>query len=418
MHVDEASALGLNVSYELFDFDLMQGGAECLKNVLDEAEKRGFSGLNITYPSKQAVIPMLDELGPEARALHSVNTVLFRKGRRIGHNTDWWGFAESFRRDMSDAHTDDVVLVGAGGAGAAVGYAMLKLGARTLTVHDTDGSRTAALVSRLAELFPQRRVRVCHDLNTALANANGLVHATPTGMLKYPACRCPPSRCAPRSGWRKSSMCRWSPSCWTRHANKVAARSMAVAWPCSRAHAPSTCSSTLNPTYNACCDAFIRGSPPALHETTMKILVLHGINLNMFGKREPGVYGTATLAEIDSELLSLSKELGTELECFQTNSEAEICERIHRAVSEKELVALLINAGAWTHYSYGLRDALAMLKIPIVEVHMSNIHAREAFRAHSVIAPIARGQISGFGVDSYLLALRAAVSQVRRAAKA
>jgi shikimate dehydrogenase len=186
MHVDEGNALGLNVSYELFDFDLMRGGAECLQNVLDEAEKRGFSGLNITYPSKQAVIPMLDELGPEARALHSVNTVLFRNGRRIGHNTDWWGFAESFRRDMSDAHTDDVVLVGAGGAGAAVGYAMLKLGARTLTVHDTDASRTASLVSRLTELFPQRHVSTCRDLNTALANANGLVHATPTGMLKYP----------------------------------------------------------------------------------------------------------------------------------------------------------------------------------------------------------------------------------------
>jgi len=186
MHVDEGNALGLSVSYELFDFDLMQGGADCLENVLDEAEKRGFSGLNITYPSKQAVIPILDELGPEARALHSVNTVLFRNGKRIGHNTDWWGFAESFKRDMSDAHTNDVVLVGAGGAGAAVGYAMLKLGARTLTVHDTDGTRMAALAARLNELFPQRRVRVCRDLKTALANANGLVHATPTGMLKYP----------------------------------------------------------------------------------------------------------------------------------------------------------------------------------------------------------------------------------------
>lgn len=147
----------------------------------------------------------------------------------------------------------------------------------------------------------------------------------------------------------------------------------------------------------------------------MKILVLHGINLNMFGKREPGVYGTATLAEIDSELGALARELGAEVECFQTNSEAEICERIHRAVAEKELSSVLINAGAWTHYSYGLRDALAMLKIPIVEVHMSNIHAREAFRAHSVIAPIAKGQICGFGVDSYLLALRAAVAHVRRA---
>jgi 3-dehydroquinate dehydratase-2 len=146
----------------------------------------------------------------------------------------------------------------------------------------------------------------------------------------------------------------------------------------------------------------------------MKVLVLHGINLNMFGKREPGVYGTATLAEIDSELGALAQELGAGVECFQTNSEAEICERIHRAVAENDLSAVLINAGAWTHYSYGLRDALAMLKIPIVEVHMSNIHAREAFRAHSVIAPIAKGQICGFGVDSYLLALRAAVAHVRR----
>lgn len=142
----------------------------------------------------------------------------------------------------------------------------------------------------------------------------------------------------------------------------------------------------------------------------MKYLVLHGINLNMFGKREPGVYGTATLDDIDGALRKLAGELGVEVECFQTNSEGEICERIHATVADKSVAAVLINAGAWTHYSYGLRDALAMLKIPIVEVHMSNIHAREAFRAHSVIAPLARGQVCGFGVDSYLLGLRAAVS--------
>jgi 3-dehydroquinate dehydratase II len=147
----------------------------------------------------------------------------------------------------------------------------------------------------------------------------------------------------------------------------------------------------------------------------MKILVLHGINLNMFGKREPGVYGTTTLAEIDGALRELARDLGTEVECFQTNSEAEICGRIHGAVADPALAAVIINAGAWTHYSYGLRDALAMLKIPIVEVHMSNIHAREAFRAHSVIAPIAKGQVCGFGVDSYLLGLRAAVSHARSA---
>jgi 3-dehydroquinate dehydratase-2 len=146
----------------------------------------------------------------------------------------------------------------------------------------------------------------------------------------------------------------------------------------------------------------------------MKILVLHGINLNMFGKREPGVYGTTTLAEIDAALRSLGQELGIEVECFQTNSEAVICERIHQAVIARDCAAVLINAGAWTHYSYGLRDALAMLSAPVVEVHMSNIHAREAFRANSVIASIAKGQICGFGIDSYLLALRAAESIVRR----
>ena len=144
----------------------------------------------------------------------------------------------------------------------------------------------------------------------------------------------------------------------------------------------------------------------------MKYLVLHGINLNMFGKREPGVYGTATLADIDAALRKLAGELGVEVECVQTNHEGEICERIHAAVTDTTIRAVIINAGAWTHYSYGLRDALAMLKIPIVEVHMSNIHAREAFRAQSVIAPLARGQVCGFGVDSYLLGLRAAVSAV------
>jgi shikimate dehydrogenase len=186
MHVDEGNALGLEVSYELFDYDLLQGGPGRLSALLDEAQKRGFSGLNITYPSKQAVIPLLDELAPEARALHSVNTVLFRDGRRIGHNTDWWGFAESFKRDMADVKTDHVVLVGAGGAGAAVGYAMLKLGSRALTVHDTDGARTTALVERLSELFPDRKVAACRELKAALTHADGLVHATPTGMRKYP----------------------------------------------------------------------------------------------------------------------------------------------------------------------------------------------------------------------------------------
>ncbi len=146
----------------------------------------------------------------------------------------------------------------------------------------------------------------------------------------------------------------------------------------------------------------------------MKILMLHGVNHNMFGQRDPKQYGTVTLAQIDTQLQALGKELGAEVHSFQTNHEGAMCERIHQAYAEG-VDAVLINAGAWTHYSYAIRDALAILTVPVVEVHMSNIHAREAFRHHSVFAEIVRGQICGFGVDSYLLALRAAVSAVRAA---
>ncbi|HEX8601950.1 MAG TPA: type II 3-dehydroquinate dehydratase [Pseudoduganella sp.] len=144
----------------------------------------------------------------------------------------------------------------------------------------------------------------------------------------------------------------------------------------------------------------------------MKILILHGINLNMFGKRDPRQYGTTTLAEIDRQLAVLGPQLGSAIDTFQTNCEGAMCERIHAAHGEG-VDAVVINAGAWTHYSYGIRDALAILAVPIVEVHMSNIHAREPFRHTSVFADIARGQISGFGVDSYLLGLRAAVAAVQ-----
>jgi 3-dehydroquinate dehydratase-2 len=148
----------------------------------------------------------------------------------------------------------------------------------------------------------------------------------------------------------------------------------------------------------------------------MNILLLNGINLNMFGKRDPAQYGTTTLAEIDRQVTALGKELGVDVECFQTNGEQQMVERIHRAHAEN-VDAVVINAGAWTHYSIGIRDALAILKAPIVEIHMSNVHAREAFRHHSVFAEVVRGSICGFGVDSYLLGLRAAVSTVRAAAK-
>jgi 3-dehydroquinate dehydratase-2 len=147
-------------------------------------------------------------------------------------------------------------------------------------------------------------------------------------------------------------------------------------------------------------------------ETAMKILMLNGINLNMFGKRDPAQYGTTTLDEINASMKQLGAELGVDVEFFQTNHEGAMCERIHQGFSDN-VDAVLINAGAWTHYSYGIRDALAILKCPIIEVHMSNIHAREAFRHHSVFAEIVKGQICGFGADSYMLGLRAAVTAAK-----
>jgi 3-dehydroquinate dehydratase-2 len=144
----------------------------------------------------------------------------------------------------------------------------------------------------------------------------------------------------------------------------------------------------------------------------MKILMLHGVNHDMFGQRDPAQYGTVTLAQIDEQLHALGRELGAvEIESFQTNHEGAMCERIHRAYAEGK-DAVLINAGAWTHYSYAIRDALAILTCPVIELHMSNVHAREPFRHVSVFADVVKGQICGFGVDSYLLALRAAVAAV------
>jgi 3-dehydroquinate dehydratase-2 len=151
-------------------------------------------------------------------------------------------------------------------------------------------------------------------------------------------------------------------------------------------------------------------------DPAIRVLLLHGVNLDMFGKRDPAQYGTVTLEQINEAVVALGRELGAVVVPFQSNGEKEMCERIHQAVSDGT-GAVVVNAGAWTHYSYAIRDALAMLKVPIVEVHMSNVHAREAFRHVSVIAPVAKGQIAGFGLESYLLGLRAAVSAVRSAAR-
>jgi 3-dehydroquinate dehydratase-2 len=146
----------------------------------------------------------------------------------------------------------------------------------------------------------------------------------------------------------------------------------------------------------------------------MKVLVLHGVNLNLFGRRDPATYGTATLADVDAALQALGAELGVAVETFQTNHEGAFVERIHAAFAAG-VDGVVVNAGAWTHTSVAIRDALEVLRCPVVEVHMSNVHAREPFRHHSVFASVVAGSIAGFGVESYRLGLRAAVSLAGRA---
>ena len=143
-----------------------------------------------------------------------------------------------------------------------------------------------------------------------------------------------------------------------------------------------------------------------------RILVLHGPNLNMLGTREPGVYGSTTLAGIDQALALLAAELSVELRTVQSNSEGALVDAIQGALADCQ--AILINPAAYTHTSVAIRDAIAATALPAVEVHLSNIHAREAFRMHSYVAPVAVGQISGFGPDSYLLGLRALVSRLEK----
>ncbi|WEX89855.1 shikimate dehydrogenase [Sinorhizobium garamanticum] len=186
MHMAEGAAQGLRYEYELIDLNVLGATENDLPHIIADAERRGLAGLNITHPCKQAVISFLDELAPDARRLGAVNTVVLKGGRRYGHNTDWWGFAEGFRRGLPDADLASAVQLGAGGAGVATAYAALSLGLRRLTVLDRQLERAQSLAEMLSPIFPEADIVAGTDLAAAMRDASGLIHATPTGMTKYP----------------------------------------------------------------------------------------------------------------------------------------------------------------------------------------------------------------------------------------
>ncbi|MBT9599141.1 MAG: shikimate dehydrogenase [Vitreoscilla sp.] len=186
MHEEEARHHGLRLHYQLIDLDRTGASAADLPQLLAAARTMGFAGCNVTYPCKQAVIPHLDELSDEAREMGAVNTVVIRDGRLIGHNTDGSGWARGFTRALPGADLSRVVLLGAGGAGAAIAHAVLRLGAGELRIVDADPQRAAQLARDLNTLHGGERARACADSASAMPGATGLIHATPTGMDKLP----------------------------------------------------------------------------------------------------------------------------------------------------------------------------------------------------------------------------------------
>ncbi|WP_287809090.1 shikimate dehydrogenase [Pseudomonas sp.] len=186
LHEREGAAQGLGYLYRLIDLDQLKLDTSHLEELLTAAQRMAYTGLNITFPCKQAIIPLLDDLSPEARGIGAVNTVVLKDGKRVGHNTDCLGFAEGFRRGMDGAARERVVQMGAGGAGAAVAHALLIEGVKQLTIFDVDASRAQDLADNLNQHFPGNRARAGSDLAAAMNEADGMVNTTPMGMAKLP----------------------------------------------------------------------------------------------------------------------------------------------------------------------------------------------------------------------------------------
>ncbi|MFJ3414330.1 shikimate dehydrogenase [Pseudomonas protegens] len=186
LHEQEGDAQHLRYLYRLIDLDQLGLDSSALPELLRAAEQMSFTGLNITFPCKQSILPLLDELSPEARGIGAVNTVVLKDGKRVGHNTDCLGFAEGFRRGLPDVARRQVVQMGAGGAGAAVAHALLSEGVEQLNIFDVEPQRAQSLADNLNQHFGSARARAGGDLSSALHSADGLVNTTPMGMAKLP----------------------------------------------------------------------------------------------------------------------------------------------------------------------------------------------------------------------------------------
>ena len=188
MHMAEAGAQGLSCAYRLHDMDDPTYADMSLAGLLDRLEAEGYAGLNITFPYKIEVIDLLAELSPNASAVGAVNTVVFRDGKRYGHNTDLWGFAEGFRREFGTEPQDHALLLGAGGAGVAVAHALIDCGVKRLSIYDTDQNRSTALARQVMRNRPQCMAQSVPDLDALVAQdaPDGIVNATPMGMAKLP----------------------------------------------------------------------------------------------------------------------------------------------------------------------------------------------------------------------------------------
>ena len=197
MHMAEGARLGLDYSYSLIDFDRVGLSPAVLESVVKLAEVHGLAGLNVTHPFKQTIIPYVDALSAEAAAIGAVNTIVFSGGSAIGHNTDCFGFAESFRREMKGADLERVLLIGAGGAGKAVAHALRDLGAAQIDIFDLDRERGADLAGSLNSLPWPGRANAIPDVSRAALCASGIVNTTPVGMAKYPGMPAPATALRP-----------------------------------------------------------------------------------------------------------------------------------------------------------------------------------------------------------------------------